>query len=327
MMGLISDTTELIWALTEKLLKGDSISKAEALEVVEKAPDYDLFWAGSRLREYFRGKEVDLCSIVNAKSGACPEDCSYCAQSARYPTETEVFPLLPKDRIIKSAAKAKENGARRFCIVTSGKKPTEKELQTIAEAISEIRNIGLLPCATLGLLTKDELKFLKDAGLYRYHHNLETSERFFPQVCSSHSYQEKIETIKAAREVGLSVCSGGLFGLGETWADRVDMAFALKELDVDSVPINFLIPIKGTPMEGRPKLQPFEALRIVALYRLVLPEKQIRICGGRFQTLGLFNSMVFMAGADGLLIGNYLTQRGCAVEEDWQLIRAYGLRA
>ncbi len=316
------DTTEL----TERALRGD-ITREEVLTLVREAPLYELFSIASFLRETCRGRRVDLCSIVNAKSGACPEDCSYCAQSARYPTEAEVFPLLPKEKILEAACRAKENGARRFCIVTSGRKPTPGELERIAEAISEVKETGLLPCATLGILTKEELEVLKAAGLHRYHHNLETSERFFPEVCTTHTYQEKLQTIEAASEVGLSVCSGGVFGLGESWQDRADMAFTLKALQVDSVPINFLIPIKGTPMQSRPKLHPFEALRIVALFRIVMPERQIRICGGRFQTLGPFNAMVFMAGADGLLIGNYLTQRGCSIEEDWQIIRAYGLEA
>lgn len=321
MKDLRSDTIEMIE--TKEALS--NLSREKALEIVLTLPEYELFSIASRLREAFRGRKVDLCSIVNAKSGGCSEDCAYCAQSARYPTEAEVFPLLSTEQILEAAISAKENGAKRFCVVTSGRKPSPKELDRIAGAIGEIKKTGLMPCATLGILTKQELQVLKEAGLYRYHHNLETSERFFPRVCTTHSYRDKIATIEAAKEVGLSVCSGGLFGLGESWQDRIDMAFTLKSLEVDSVPINFLIPIKGTPMQYRQKLHPFEALRIVAIYRLIMPERQIRICGGRFQTLGPFNSMVFMAGADGLLIGNYLTQRGCSVEEDWQIIRAYGL--
>jgi len=326
-MDLRSDTIDFVKELLQRVLNGDSVTEQETLEIAEQASLSELLWAANVLRESFRGNKVDLCSIVNAKSGACPEDCSYCAQSARYSTDVEVFPLLPKSKILESATIAKNNGAKRFCIVTSGKKPSPSELKKIAEAISEIRNIGLLPCATLGILSKDELSFLRDYGLYRYHHNLETSEEFFPRICTTHTYKEKLSTINAAKEVGLSVCSGGIFGLGETWFDRIKMAFLLKKLDIDSVPINFLIPIKGTPLGNRKRLHPFEALKIVAIMRIILPTKQIRICGGRFQTLGHFNSMIFLAGADGLLIGNYLTQRGCTVEEDWELIKAYGLQA
>jgi biotin synthase len=169
------------------------------------------------------------------------------------------------------------------------------------------------------------LLLLKKAGLDRYHHNLETSERFFPQICSTHTYAEKIRTIQAAKSAGLSICSGGLFGIGEMWEDRIDMAFALRELDVDSVPINFLIPIAGSALDGRSLLHPFEALKIVSLYRFILPKKEIRICGGRLQVLREFNSLVFAAGADGMITGNYLTTSGRSPEDDLKLIELFGL--
>jgi biotin synthase len=188
-----------------------------------------------------------------------------------------------------------------------------------------VRALGLKPCATLGLLGVDDLRMLKGAGLHRYHHNLETSERFFPEICTSHSYADKLKTIEAARAAGLSICSGGIFGLGEEWEDRVDMALALRGLGVDSVPVNFLVPVKGTRLEAAEPLPPLEALKVIALYRLMLPEKEIRVCGGRLQTLGEFNSMVFMAGADGLLTGDCLTTRGRRPEDDLALARAYGL--
>lgn len=182
-----------------------------------------------------------------------------------------------------------------------------------------------MPCATLGLLGKDELQFLKDHGLERYHHNLETSERFFPEICRTHTYYDKLKTIEAAKHAGLSVCSGGIFGLGETWEDRVEMAVSLGGLGIDSVPVNFLIPVKGTPLGGRDLLHPLDALKIVSLYRFMLPGKQIRVCGGRIQVLGEFNSMVIMAGADSLLTGNYLTTTGRTFADDLRLIRSYGL--
>jgi biotin synthase len=175
------------------------------------------------------------------------------------------------------------------------------------------------------MLREKELSILKSAGLDRYHHNIETSEGFFPQVCSTHSYADKLKTINTLKSIGLSLCSGGIFGLGETWQDRIDMAFLLRELDVDSVPINFLIPIKGTALGHRQFLHPFEALKIISLFRYILPQKEIRICGGRMQILGEFNSMVFLAGADSLLIGNYLTTSGRNYEDDFRLIEAYGL--
>ncbi len=318
----------MIQALKDKILSGSRITKSDALFITEtqKSDIFDLFSAANRIRETFRENSVDLCSIVNAKSGACPEDCSYCAQSSKSKTEILVYPLVKKSVVIDKAKEAKDAGVKRFCVVTSGRKIGKNELIEIASMITDIRSIGLLPCATLGLMDKEELSFLKESGLERYHHNLETSERFFPEICRTHTYHDKLKTIDAAKAVGLSICSGGIFGLGETWQDRIDMAFAIKELNVDSVPINFLIPVKGTSMGDRDFLHPFEALKIISLYRFMLPEKEIRVCGGRMQILGEFNSMVFMAGADALLTGNYLTTTGRTFKDDLRLIEQYGLR-
>ncbi|MBU4319637.1 MAG: biotin synthase BioB [Thermodesulfovibrionales bacterium] len=314
--------------LRDRVISGQSITKTEAVQIstIQKTEIFDLFAAANRIRQAFRGDSVDLCAIVNAKSGACPEDCSYCAQSSRSKTETAIYPLINKNAVIEKAKEARDAGVKRFCIVTSGRKIGKNELKEICSMIKDIRGIGLLPCSTLGLLNKDELKFLKDSGLERYHHNLETSERFFPEICRTHTYSDKLNTIDAAMTAGISVCSGGIFGMGETWEDRIDMAFKLKELGTDSVPINYLIPVKGTPMGEQDMLNPFEALKIVSLYRFILSQKEIRICGGRMQVLGEFNSMVFMAGADSLLTGNYLTTTGRTFSDDQLLIKDYGLR-
>ncbi|HXX80196.1 MAG TPA: biotin synthase BioB [Thermodesulfovibrionales bacterium] len=317
----------MIPRLVADILAGKSLSPKDAFSLVsvEGAGLFGLFSAASEIREKFRKNKVDLCSIINAKSGACSEDCSYCAQSSKSKAEIPVHPLLKENEIMQKAIEAREAGVRRFCIVTSGKKAGQKELQEIASMVGKIRDLGLLPCATLGFLEKDELSMLKDSGLVRYHHNLETSERFFPRICSTHTYGDKIRTIEAANAVGLSVCSGGIFGLGESWQDRIDMAFSLRQLDVDSVPVNFLIPVHGTPMGNTAPLHPFEALKIISLYRFMLPDKAVRVCGGRRQVLGEFNSMVFMAGADALLTGNYLTTTGTSYEDDLRLIRQYRL--
>ncbi|MBT9537183.1 MAG: biotin synthase BioB [Nitrospirae bacterium] len=314
--------------LRDRVISGQSITKAEAVQIsaLPKTEMSGLFAAANKIRQAFRGDSVDLCAIVNAKSGACPEDCSYCAQSSRSKTETAIYPLINKNAVIEKAKEARDAGVKRFCIVTSGRKIGKNELKEICSMIKDIRGIGLLPCSTLGLLNKDELKLLKDSGLERYHHNLETSERFFPEICRTHTYSDKLNTIDAAVAVGLSVCSGGIFGIGETWEDRIDMAFTLKKLPIASVPINYLIPVKGTPLEEQDMLNPFEALKIVSLYRFVHPQKEIRICGGRMQVLGEFNSMVFMAGADSLLTGNYLTTTGRTFSDDQLLIKDYGLR-
>ncbi|MBI5233814.1 MAG: biotin synthase BioB [Deltaproteobacteria bacterium] len=319
---------EKIDTLLNKIIAETAITKAEASAIAE-APQTEipaLFAAASAMRDKFIGDSVDLCAIINAKSGACPEDCSYCAQSSRSKTEIAVYPLADMKTITDKAVEAKNAGVKRFCIVTSGRKTGKRELDEIGKMIGEVRKIGLLPCATLGLLDKDELSFLKDSGLERYHHNLETSERFFPEICSTHTYYDKLKTIEAAKSAGLSVCSGGIFGLGETWEDRLDMAFAIKELDVNSVPINFLVPVKGTSLGSRDHIQPFEALKIISLYRFIMPDKQIRVCGGRVQALKDFHPLVFMAGADSLLTGNYLTTTGRSYKDDLKLINDYGLK-
>jgi biotin synthase len=314
--------------LEKKVIENRSISRNDALFIASISGQeiFDLFASANRIRDHFRGDSIDLCSIINAKSGACPEDCSYCAQSSKSTAEISTFHLLDKEAIIEKAGEAKDGGARRFCIVTSGKRPSQKELGKIAEMVSAVRSLGLLPCATLGLLSLDDLLLLRDSGLERYHNNLETSERFFPELCTTHTYMDKVATIKAVKASGLSLCCGGIFGLGESWEDRVDMAFALLELDTDSVPVNFLTPIKGTRLGVRKLLDPFDALKIISLYRFILPEKEIRVCGGRIQVLGDFNSFVFPAGADGLLTGNYLTTLGRGFGDDLKLINQYGMK-
>ena len=313
--------------LEKKVLSGKRIARTEALFLssLRGQAVMELFSAANRIRSHFRGDEIDLCAIVNAKSGKCSEDCAYCAQSAKSAAGITSYSLLGKKTILQKAEDARNGGAKRFCIVTSGRKVSGRELTKIAEMVSSVRSLGLLPCATLGLLSEHALKLLKDAGLERYHNNLETSEHFFPNVCTTHSYGEKMETIRAASSAGLSVCSGGIFGLGETWQDRIDMAFALADLGPDSIPINFLSPVKGTKLGRNRLLPPLEALKIISIYRFILPDRQIRVCGGRLQTLGEMNAFIFFAGADGLLVGNYLTTLGRGYEEDLRLIQHCGL--
>ena len=309
---------------TDKLSKcgesGIERDQALVLSTLQGNSVYDLLYLANRTRAKFRGKRIDLCSIVNAKSGSCPEDCSFCAQSLSNRTDTDTYPLLKKDEILNAAASARDNMVRHFCIVTSGKKVSDKELDDICEIISGIKMLGLLPCATLGLLEDESLRKLKEVGLSRYHHNLETSEAYFSEICTTHTYREKIRTISDAKAAGLSICSGGIFGLGESWEDRIDMAFALKDIGVDSVPVNFLTPVTGTPLDNSGLLNPIEALKIIAIYRLILPKTEIRVCGGREITLRDMNSMIFMAGSDGLLVGNYLTTPGRDPIKDLQMI-------
>ncbi len=318
-----------ISTLTEKILKSYQIEKDEArfLTTLSGSDLYKLFSYANSIREFFRGNFIDLCSIINAKSGACPEDCSYCAQSTHYNTKVDVYPLISEYKIIDKAKEAKENGARRFCIVTSGRRiENNKEIKTIAEYVSKIKDLGLLPCATLGMVGVEELSLLKEAGLNRYHHNLETSEAFFPEICTTHTYREKVKTVKKAKEIGLSVCSGGIFGMGEGWEERIEMAFSLRDLAVDSIPINFLNPITGTPLEGIGYLNPIEALKIISIYRFILPDKEIRICGGRNVAIRTLQPFIFLSGADGLLIGDYLTTQGRNPGDDLKILEDLSLR-
>jgi biotin synthase len=226
----------------------------------------------------------------------------------------------------EAAAAARTNGARRFCIVTSGRGIDDSDdLQNIARGIERVRALGLSPCATLGTLTRDQLRSLKDAGLHRYHHNIETSREHFPEICSTHTFDERLGLLREARNIGLSVCSGGILGMGETMRDRISMAFSLREIDVDSVPINFLMPVPGTPMADATPIPPLDALHAIALFRLILPDKEIRICGGRGSALGQLHPLIFLAGADGFMTGNYLTRTGLDPEDDLRMIRDLGM--
>jgi len=266
-----------------------------------------------------RGTAFSLCSIINAKSGRCSEDCHFCAQSAHYQTEAPVYPLLDKARILAAAHEAKKNGASRFSLVTSGRGLASDGLLEVLEIIRAIREeVGIKICASLGILGEAELGRLKEAGLSRYHHNLETSREFFPRICTTHSFADRVATIKAAQAVGLEVCSGGIFGLGESEADRLSMAMSLVEYGIDSVPLNILIPLAGTPCAGFPPLGITEILRAIALYRLILPQAAIRLAAGRESALADFLSSAFMGGADGMMIGGYLTQRGRSPKADLQ---------
>lgn len=309
-------------------MAGGVLTREECIALADVPTDaiLDLFAAAGRITRRFVGASVDLCAIVNAKSGACSEDCSYCAQSARSRSGTPVYALVDEDSVVAKATEARANSVRRFCIVTSGKRVSRPELVKIGRMIEKVRLLGLMPCATLGLLEEDDLRLLKDSGLERYHHNLESSERHFSRICTTHSYADKLRTIDAVRAAGLSLCSGGIFGMGETWEDRIDMALLLRELGADSVPINFLTPVKGTPLGEMVSLPPLDALKIVSVYRFILPRREIRVCGGRLQTLGELNPLLFMAGASGLLVGNYLTTLGRDMGDDLTLVKLLGLR-
>ena len=320
---------EKIDIIGENALAGKGISHDDAsfvLRLEKRYLSHLLTWTDS-IRQTFNGNKINLCSVVNARSGGCSEDCSFCSQSVHFNTGIGTYPLLPVEHILKEAIKAKSSGAAKFCLSTSGNGIGNiRELEKICEVIEKIkRETDINVCATLGALTYNEIKSLRKAGLTRFHHNLETSEAYFPNVCTTHTYQDRIDRVKIAKELGLSTCSGGIFGVGETIKDRVDLAFELNELDVDSIPINFLMPIPGTPLEDVPSLTPAESLKIIAMFRLIMPEKEIRVCGGRLTVLRDLHPLIFHAGANGMMIGNYLTRSGRTSDKDMQMLFDLGL--
>lgn len=284
-------------------------------------PLADLAAMADKIRREHTGDALETCTIINAKSGQCGEDCKFCAQSVHYKTEAPVYGLMSKREIVESALMARDAGSSRFSIVTSGRRLGADDVARVAEAAAEIRHradIGV--CVSLGSLNTDMMCLLKDAGVSRYHHNIETSREFFPAIVSSHTFDERIATIKRAVEAGLSICSGGIIGMGESRADRVSMALTLKELDVDSVPINILMPIDGTSLAGTAPISVGEVLRTIAIFRIALPDKMIRLAAGRESHLKDFQGMAFMSGLSGMMIGGYLTKRGRPVEEDKKLV-------
>lgn len=315
-----TQTTEEIAA---RALSGEGITEPQALRIAGCTRDelFDLLGLSNRVRQEFCGPAVKLCGIVNAKSGRCSEDCAFCAQSSHHSTQSKNFNLLTRSRIVAAAKKAAADGAREFSIVTSGKTLSEKELSKVADALADIKALGLSTCASVGILGPEAIEKLAEAGLDKLHHNLETSRTFFPQVCTTHDYEEDVRTVAAAREAGLKVCSGGIFGLGETKRDWVELASTLRDLEVDSVPLNFHNPVKGTKLGGLPLLGALDALRIIVIFRLALPQRDIVICGGREVTLRDLQCMIFPAGASGLMLGDYLTTAGRDPELDLRMIR------
>jgi len=281
----------------------------------------------SRLRERHFGRRVSFCVIINAKSGLCSEDCAFCSQSARAQSQVPHYPLLPQEELVAAAQQAAAAGASRFSLVTAGRGVTSpRDQKAILAAVAAIKEaVPLRVCASLGIVDRGFLGELKAAGLYRFHHNLETAASHFPRICTTHSFAERVATIEAAQAAGLSVCAGGIFGLGESVAQRWEMAQALKALAVDAIPLNFLHPLPGTPLASRPTLSPLEALKIVVAFRLTFPERSLVICGGRQVTLRSLSPLLFAAGADSLMTGDYLTTRGRMPEEDRQMLGDLGL--
>ncbi|MBW4054929.1 MAG: biotin synthase BioB [Proteobacteria bacterium] len=310
--------------MADTVLAGGVLEADEALKLagVTGADRYLLFAEAARIRDHFVGTSVHLCSIINAKSGRCAENCAFCAQSAQHDTGVPVYPLVDEDEIVRSATLAGQNGAGCYGIVTSGTRINKTdELDHVCRAVGRITSeAGVSPSCSLGILDTESAVRLKNAGMDTYHHNLETARSFFPHICTTHDYEDDVETIRTAKAVGLRVCCGGIFGLGETRAQRIEMALTLRDLDVDSIPLNFLTPVAGTRLESADNLTPLECLTTIAIYRFLLPDKRISICGGREKNLRELQSWMFLAGASGMMIGNYLTTSGRSHEIDRQLL-------
>jgi biotin synthase len=314
-----------IQGIADKVLAGGVVDADEAVKLTGATGSdrYLLFAEASRIREHFVGNVVHLCSIINAKSGRCAENCAFCAQSAHHDTGAPVYPLVDEDEIVRCAALAEQNGAGCYGIVTSGTSINKgEELDRVCRAVSRIKSeTGISPSCSLGILDEETALRLKNAGMETYHHNLETARSFFPQICSTHDYEEDVATVRAAKAAGLRVCCGGIFGLGESFAQRIEMALTLRELDVDSIPLNFLNPVAGTRLESADNLTPLECLTIISVYRFLLPGKRLSVCGGREKNLRELQSWMFLAGADGTMTGNYLTTPGRPPELDRQMLK------
>jgi len=325
------DRGPLDWSdIVRRGLQGIGISESEALTIgrLTESADIDALLAATEtIRRHHKGNQVNTCGITNAKSGRCPEKCNFCSQSAHFDTAAPTYTTKSADEIVEEAAHAFQSGVREFSIVMAGRAITsERDLSTLEDAFTRIRQTtGLQTCASLGLMDQAGLRRLKDAGMQAMHHNLETSRSHHGNIVESHTYDEERDTIRAAKAEGMYVCSGGIFGMGEDWSQRVEMAIDLRSLDVDSVPVNFLNPRPGTPLEAQNDLSPLDCLKIIGMLRLVMPTKDIVVCGGREMNLLDEQHSMFRAGANGLMLGDYLTTSGGRLADDFELMEAQGM--
>lgn len=310
--------------MKEKVLCGEEITRQAALQLAGQ-PLTELQAAADEIRRKVCGNGFDLCTIVNGKCGRCSEDCKYCAQSAHYHTACEEnYPLLSTEELVAGARHNAAQGVLRYSIVTSGKRLSEQEVEQVCESIRRIKaETDIEVCVSFGLLDEAQFRKIKAAGASRVHCNLESSARYFPEVCTTHTYEEKIETLKAAKQAGLTICSGGILGLGETMEDRIDMVLTARELGVKSIPVNLLNPIPGTPYEKMTPLSNEEACRCVALFRFLVPDASIRLAGGR-GLVGDKGEACFLSGANAAISGDMLTTAGITVETDMELVHRLG---
>lgn len=311
--------------LAEDIISGRQPGKSDFLvlarvlsqNALELCPGADL------LRRHFWGNGIHLCAISNAKSGRCSENCAFCAQSASFATDSAMYPLLSLHSMREQAKLLSTTPVHRYSYVTSGRGLSKQEIERVKQAVSNVEQIEF--CASFGILSAQDFAVLRTSRISRYHHNLETAPSFFSQVCTTHTYNERIKTIELARQAGFSVCSGGIFGLGESDEQVVEFGLQLQELDVDAVPVNFLLPVAGTPLAKLRELTPGRCLKILALLRYMLPDKEIILCGGRKHNLADMEACAFFAGASGLMTGNYLTTQGQSLQNDLALLARLGL--
>jgi biotin synthase len=311
----------------EKVLEGETVGMKEVLPLLgTKGPDIlDLAAVANRVREAFNGNKIDLCSLLNVKSGRCSEDCAFCAQSGHHKTEAPVYPLMDRDRIVEEAKEAQKKGTGRFCLITSGRTLNDKEFETILSALGRIRKETALDLdCSLGTLSEERAEALKKVGVTRYNHNLETAESHFSKICSTHSFQDRVQTVTVLKDRRFSVCCGGIIGLGELPQQRLELAFSLRQLGIDCIPFNILNPRPGTPLEGSESVPPMEIIKTLALFRLILPKGTIKVAGGREANLRDLQSLALLSGANGLILGNYLTTPGRSAEDDLAMIRDLG---
>lgn len=302
-------------------------NQAEAIKFFQTTPDIELFKQAKALRELHHGKQINTCMIMNAKSGHCSEDCKWCSQSKYHSSKIDIYGLVAKDEVLKRAELAQQKQVKRFSLVTSGRKLDKNAVIEAASYYAEAntKHPNVKYCASMGLLNKEELKELYNAGVTRYHCNIETAPSYFPKLCSTHTQAEKVKTIQWARQVGMDICSGGIIGLGETEEQRIEMAIYLRDLQIKSIPINILIPIKGTAMENTPKLSKREILRAFAIFRIINPDADIRIAGGRV-CIESFEDEAFNTGISASMVGNLLTTAGPAIDKDIKHLKSLGYK-
>ncbi len=318
---------ETCWqSLATRVLEGHRLTEAEGLGILQSSDDelLDLLGAAFRIRRRYFGKTVQLYFLINAKSGLCPEDCSYCSQSKTSEAEIPRYTILDRDQLLEGARLASEQQAKTYCIVISARKPSERELQAIEEIVRDIKSrYDLKICTSLGLVTQEQADRLKACGVDRVNHNLNTSRQYYGQICTTHTFQDRLDTLRAVRKAGLEICSGGIVGMGEQDLDVVRMAFELRELGVESIPVNFLIPIDGTRHAGTRRLNPRYCLKVLALFRFANPDRELRIAAGRELQLGSLQALGLYA-ANSIFVGDYLTTKGQPPEADYRMIEDLG---